>query len=326
MTQNQKIYEPKKLLIMKTQKTLSILLLVLGAMRLIAQNDIVLPLSVTADGPGTFLYQWYYNTDSSNTLGTPLIPGATSPTYTPAITGRFYYYCVITNECGSLASEVSGLHDIVVITGCNFATPGFKGGTLGTVTYGDASNTDITVGTTTIVGSNGTTQTWSAHVFAAGCEKNDYDGGAVSNYNTDCRKSSDASRNYTGYGDLFSWCAVVKHRDMLCPEPWRVPTKEEFVSLDKALGGTGEDRTTDVPSGVRAKYVAASGAQGWAGAWGSSCSVTGALVNQGTYLRYWSSTEYDATYAFLLNVNSGSNIDPQLSNGKNFGFALRCVK
>jgi len=41
-------------------------------------------------------------------------------------------------------------------------------------------------------------------------------------------------------GDLFSWRAVSELKDVLCPYPWRVPTVQDFIDLDIALGGTGE--------------------------------------------------------------------------------------
>ncbi len=54
-------------------------------------------------------YQWYSNTTQSNSGGTP-IDGATSSTNTPATSnaGTTYYYCVVTNSCGSISSSVSG--------------------------------------------------------------------------------------------------------------------------------------------------------------------------------------------------------------------------
>lgn len=55
------------------------------------------PLSVTATGGnGAFTYQWYSNINNNTTSGI-LLPGANSPTYTPATTsvGTLHYYCVI---------------------------------------------------------------------------------------------------------------------------------------------------------------------------------------------------------------------------------------
>jgi uncharacterized protein (TIGR02145 family) len=302
-----------------TKKHLFVLLFVLTAFLVNAAP----PLSVTAEGDGTFTYQWYRTADSININGTK-IDGATASTYQPKNDGgEYYYYCVVTSECKAVASEVSGKHKILTMSGCT-ATTNFLGGTLGTVTYGNDTDTNINSGTTTITG-NGITQIWSKHVFAFGCNKTAYAGGSGSANNTDCRKSHATDRNYAGYGDMFSWCAVIKYRDELCPSPWRVPTRQDFENLDKALGGTGANGQAYGTLGP--KYVAASGAQGWAGAWGGHCNAGGAVGAQGSALGYWTVSEQSASEAFGLYVSSTSYVEPQsLSINKNYGRAVRCIK
>jgi uncharacterized protein (TIGR02145 family) len=49
------------------------------------------------------------------------------------------------------------------------------------------------------------------------------------------------------------------------------------------------------------------------------------LQNRGTYGYYWSASFYDSTNAYLLNVNS-SNVFPQNSNGRRYGFSVRPVQ
>lgn len=70
-------------------------------------------LSVTSTGSTPFSYQWYSNTVASNSGGT-LIAGATSASYTPsnATVGTLYYYCIVTNSCGSATSNVSGARTV----------------------------------------------------------------------------------------------------------------------------------------------------------------------------------------------------------------------
>ena len=65
-------------------------------------------LSIVASGSG-LSYQWYKNTTASNSGGTSL-SGATSASYTPLATsaGTSYYYCRVSNTCGSVTSNVSG--------------------------------------------------------------------------------------------------------------------------------------------------------------------------------------------------------------------------
>jgi hypothetical protein len=91
-------------------------------------------LSITAAaGVGTISgYQWYSNTNNSNSGGT-LISGATSSSYTPAANaaGSLYYYCIVTNSTGcTKVSNVSGLVTVSAasasgtITGASTVTSG----------------------------------------------------------------------------------------------------------------------------------------------------------------------------------------------------------
>ena len=75
------------------------------------------PLSIAASGDG-LTYQWFVNTTPTNIGGT-LIPGATTPTYTPPTTaaGTFYYYAQVTSSRPNTAvSQVSGA---IIISGNN---------------------------------------------------------------------------------------------------------------------------------------------------------------------------------------------------------------
>lgn len=74
----------------------------------ICQDDTPNDLSVTAFGIN-LSYQWYSNTTQFNSGGN-LIDGATNASYTPSTStaGTLYYYCVVTGDCGTKASDVSG--------------------------------------------------------------------------------------------------------------------------------------------------------------------------------------------------------------------------
>ena len=83
-------------------------------------------LSVTANvSSGTLSYQWYQNSQDSNTGGTP-IGSATENTYSPPTTaaGTVYYYCVIINsdptvngdQTVAIASEVAGVTVLAAAT------------------------------------------------------------------------------------------------------------------------------------------------------------------------------------------------------------------
>jgi hypothetical protein len=77
-----------------------------------------IPLSVqVAGGAGTPTYQWYQNSINSNSGGIP-VPGAINATFIPnifALTGIYFYYCVVTyapSGCGFITSNPS---QIVVV-------------------------------------------------------------------------------------------------------------------------------------------------------------------------------------------------------------------
>ncbi len=69
------------------------------------------PITVTATGPKV-TYQWYSNTDSSNSGGSTLGSenGARTNSYTPqaSVVGTLYYYCIVGSDCASKSSAISG--------------------------------------------------------------------------------------------------------------------------------------------------------------------------------------------------------------------------
>jgi uncharacterized protein (TIGR02145 family) len=148
-------------------------------------------------------------------------------------------------------------------------------------------------------------------VTATYCEKTTFNGGTEDAYRSDCRSNTQAS-----YGQLFSWCMVKHYAAQLCPSPWRIPTSEDFCTLDKILTG----RSSCGSSSTSAVYIGA-----WGGTYGGLCY--GSFYGQGSYAYYWSSTEYDSSYAYCLRYTSSNVVNPQdRSYNKQYGFQVRCVK
>ena len=165
----------------------------------------------------------------------------------------------------------------------------------------------------TIPAANGVDkQEWSDVVMASGAKKDSYQGFADGVYRADCRQNPP-------YGDLFSWYAVDTYANQLCPAPWRVPTADDFINLDKLMGGTGEYRI-DLTF-VNDKYHAL-----WGGAFGGACGSDGTLFYQGSRANYWSATEYNATSARVLYFGTNGHTSPQDWSSKYYGFTLRCVR
>ena len=164
--------------------------------------------------------------------------------------------------------------------------------------------------------SNGSiTQVWSDAVEIIGA-KNNYEGGnSTDGYKIDFRA------NKLGYkGSLFSWRAVVETAN-LCPPPWRVPTEDDFINLDKAMGGSGNNRYNSEVAFVNDKYLG-----DWGGAFGGGCLSDGTLFDQGSWADYWSQSEEPANCGFRLKFGTIGHIYPQNCIDKDYGFTLRCVR
>jgi uncharacterized protein (TIGR02145 family) len=184
--------------------------------------------------------------------------------------------------------------------GCNVGIPNW-GGSLGTVSFATTQ--------AWVIGS----QIWSDAVQATNCNNTSFSGGPAGNFSSDCRSNPDYK------GDLFTWCAVARYGDSLCPAPWRVPTLQDFVDLDIAMnGGTGQNRT-DVAA--RDRFL-----NDWAGAYGGYCTSDGSLYDRGVGASYWSATESSATSGRRFYFDTVGSVNPQLNFNKSSGFTLRCVR
>ena len=185
---------------------------------------------------------------------------------------------------------------------CRTGTPNW-GASLGTVNF--ATNQQWTIS------GNGITQIWSDAVTATNCQKTSWNGvwgvDHLPMFDSDCRSNPNQK------GDLFSWCAVVRFQDQLCPAPWRVPTQQDFINLDRALGGTGNANSTNTT--LFNRYL-----NDWGG-W----RYEGNINIQTAF--YWSSTQYNAQQAYNLRlVSSTEHTNPQYLNNKQDGLSLRCVR
>jgi len=212
---------------------------------------------------------------------------------------------VTTEDGGHVATTA-----LTVPLHCNLETPGWGQG-LGTIGFATDETWNFTNGTTT--------QIWSDAVTTTVCSnKTIFDGGTNEEpFNADCR-------SLPGFrGDVFSWCAVYRFRDELCPYPWRVPTRYDFINLDILLGGSG---TPAFNPALRDRYL---------NDWGGELFI-------GNHMgRYWSISEFSAnrlgshTLAIMSNQLAESppffTIDPGATQPKNDngftgGNLLRCVR
>jgi len=173
---------------------------------------------------------------------------------------------------------------------------------------------------------HGITQIWSDAVRMVGCDTLFRGGQLVYTFGTLHMAFQPACRTNPGFpGDFFSWEAVNLFGDVLCPAPWRVPTVEDFCSLNKILFDRTRCFTHKVaPERVTERFV------NWMG--GTFSGAPGGLNNtrlffHGVKAFYWSQTDYDKQHAFHFTIDVHGNVQPRcLSNEKSMGFSLRCVR
>jgi len=179
------------------------------------------------------------------------------------------------------------------------------------------------------ISGHGITQIWSGAVTATACRKTTF------NFVTATRRSDpnffspanfiddDCRSNPNFPGDLFSWQAVVRYADIFCPYPWRIPTAQDFIDLDIALGGTGNLRTS-TPRFITANYI-----NRWGGAFGGYCNSSGALQYQHLMGAYWSQTACGISprsLGFSLVFSGAGEIHPQFRDIGMAGKSIRCVR
>ncbi|MCL2028284.1 MAG: hypothetical protein FWG79_07340 [Bacteroidales bacterium] len=289
-------------------------------------------LTLTAEPAGTppITIQWYSSTTATSSGGSP-VSDATGNTFAPPSatvnTDGVYYYAVATDGCGSTATtdNTSGKHIVgpactpwIGATGCNNNALTF---TLGTPTF--------VTNTTWQISGNGITQEWSDAVIAPGCAKGNttnIDEYANSVAVADCRQARQAGVGFLGH--YFSWCMVHRFAAQLCPGDWRVPSCQDFVNLDVALGGTGDDRSVtndDTSNGwtgtdANEKYTGTA-----TGTWGGFRFTASANFLTSPYSAYWSYTQSSATDAYYHRFDL-EMVNPQFNFSKARGFAVRCVR
>lgn len=158
------------------------------------------------------------------------------------------------------------------------------------------------------------TQVWSDVVIATRCQKDDFDGGTTGDYKVDCRQNP-------GYGHMFSWKAVSRYGEYLCPasQGWRVPSTDDYIALDMELTGTQGVRMYE---GHRDIFI-----NEWGATYGGYAHGPD-MYSTGSWGRYWSGTGHpdlpDVGLAFY--VKKDGEVNSMDYGPKLYGFMLRCVK
>jgi uncharacterized protein (TIGR02145 family) len=220
-------------------------------------------------------------------------------------------YIIVTSEENNNITSAC-LVTVLPENRCNSNTPGF-GVTLGTVTRRTPQEWEVG------------TQIWTDVIFAENCQKTTFNGGApgLEQYNADCRSNIFIPEREFPEGDLFSWCAIERFKEELCPYPWRIPTWQDFRDLDIALDGNGSMQWYQMER-ITEKYLGV-----WGGSlWGGQCNWVGDLEQHGAIASWWSQSEMSGTHnnSSTLALYDTGGIYPNHALTKYWGLPVRCVK
>ncbi|MDR1405670.1 MAG: fibrobacter succinogenes major paralogous domain-containing protein [Prevotellaceae bacterium] len=153
------------------------------------------------------------------------------------------------------------------------------------------------------------TQTWSDHIDMPACDKTAFDPGTEKRPKADCRHSP-------GDHFLYTWRYVAGHASELCPSPWRVPAKSDFIRLDKALGGSGVN--LQYSEELAGMYLAF-----WGGAYSGSRD-TAEYNDGGREACYWSAG-HRGRRGHCLCFSSTGLVTPRERRPLHDGLLLRCI-
>jgi uncharacterized protein (TIGR02145 family) len=140
----------------------------------------------------------------------------------------------------------------------------------------------------------------------------------------------DVGASLATYGRLYNLLAVNDSRG-LCPTGYHVPSDEEWMTLEMALGMSSSDamaydwRGTD--QGTQMKTVSWGGinSSGFSALPGGYRIITGANYNQGYDGLWWSSSPVEG-FASYRSLNSGnSNVFRSIFTTR-FGLSVRCLR
>jgi uncharacterized protein (TIGR02145 family) len=144
---------------------------------------------------------------------------------------------------------------------------------------------------------------------------------------------SNDSSTYSKYGKLYNWYNVSDTRE-LAPAGWHIPTKAEWDSLIKFLGGTANagarlkgKGTIENGDGLwLSPNTGATNESGFTALPGGSRDDNGNFGGIGTYGDWWTATDYSSTHAMNRNIYYSNESVSNYSNKKGFYLSVRCIK
>jgi hypothetical protein len=165
------------------------------------------------------------------------------------------------------------------------------------------------------------TQTWSDAIKAkpSGCTE-------TTNFGTTDPPTTAyywTSGLQSGSGYLYNYKCLNENAASLCPSPWHVPLIADFVTLDIALGGTGENRW-----GVGAAWIQTNLIERWGGVFSGYANGT-VISEKGTAIAYFANelNQYNMVGHLYTNAEWTSvETTGNTVSYRRYGAQIRCVR
>jgi uncharacterized protein (TIGR02145 family) len=130
------------------------------------------------------------------------------------------------------------------------------------------------------------------------------------------------------YGLLYTWYTIIDERGV-CPTGWHVPTKSEWTTLTDYLEGENEAGSKMKETGNThwlSPLTIATNTSGFTALPGGYRSSDGSFNLIGYNGDWWSSTEYNTSEAWVLDMYYEVSYVSIASVNKCYGLSVRCVK
>jgi uncharacterized protein (TIGR02145 family) len=158
----------------------------------------------------------------------------------------------------------------------------------------------------------------------------------VYDYNGTNVTDAKATANYTTYGVLYNWTAVMDGETSsttnpsgiqgVCPTGWHLPSDAEWTQLTDFVGGANNAGTKLKATSGWNSGGNATDDFGFTALPGGNRGYYGDFVSVGNLGYWWSATEFSAGNAWARDMLYSYSSVARGSGSKSYGLSVRCIK
>jgi len=139
---------------------------------------------------------------------------------------------------------------------------------------------------------------------------------------------NDDANNCTAYGALYQWneamgYSVVPGSKGICPEGWKIPTKEEYAVLNEIVSNNGNVLKS---TGLGVGNNEGTNISGFSGLSGGTRTSAGLFANYQSAVFFWSSSESSGSSAYFRYLAYSNYFFFSNFTNKENGYSVRCIK